>query len=144
MIDINGHETNIIDCKICNMEVNIWSPIGSKCYRCQDEVGPGCANCTIEQGTGRVMCAKCQEDYEPNDEGYCTSKKSYERKIPNCLIYEDSISNISTALRLLANVKSCKICNDGYYVENGRCKKIYLDTCSLKTMYNLNRSIYKI
>ena len=142
MIDINGHETNIIDCKICNMEVNIWSPIGSKCYRCQDEVGPGCANCTIEQGTGRVMCAKCQEDYEPNDEGYCTSKKSYERKIPNCLIYEDSISNISTALRLLANVKSCKICNDGYYVENGRCKKIYLDTCSLKTMYNLNRSIY--
>ena len=117
-------------------------PRGRKWYRCEDEVGPGYAKCVFEEGTERVICEICEDDYEPNDEGYCTSKYSYEKKVVNCLVYEDSNSNISTTKRLLVNVKGCKICNDGFYVENGRCKNISLETCSFKNMYNFNRSLY--
>ena len=136
--DENGIETNIINCKTCKDD-NILSPIGKRCYKCEDEVGPGCAKCAFEEGTERVICEKCEEDYEPNDKGYCTNKNSYINNVPNCLIYEDSISN---SKRLITNVQSCKICNDGFYLDEGRCKEIFLETCSFKSMININKSIY--
>ena len=139
IIDENGIETNRINCKICNESVNMLSPIGKRCYRCEDEVGPGCAKCTFEVGTERVICEKCEEDYVINSEGYCTKKYSYDKKIPNCLIYEDSISSPK---RLLASVRNCKICNDGFYLDEKRCKEIFLETCSFKSMTNINKSIY--
>ena len=100
----------------------MWSPIGRKCYNCEDEVGPGCAKCTFEDETERVICKICKEDYEPNNEGYCIKKYIYDIKIPNCLIYENSISNPKI---LLASALRCKICNDGFYLDEGRCNEIF-------------------
>ena len=115
------------------------SPIGKRCYRCEDEVGPGCAKCKFEDETERVIYDICEGDYEKNDKGFCTKKYSYDKKIPNCLIYEDSISNPK---RLLASVRSCKICNDGFYLDRGRCNEIFLERCSFKSMTNINKPIY--
>ena len=135
--DANGIETNEINCKTCKSG-NMLSP-GRRCYRCEDEVGPGCAKCKFEDETEKVICEKCEEDYEQNNEGYCTRKYSYDKKVPNCLIYEDSISN---SKRLLASVRSCKICHDGFYLDEGNCEEITLETCSFKHMTNFNKSIY--
>ena len=135
----NGIETKRINCKACNESVNMLSPIGKRCYRCEDEVGPGCEKCKFEEETERVICEKCEEGYELNNEWYCTKKYSYDKKIPNCLIYEESISNPK---RLLANVRRFKICNDGFYLDEGMCNEIFLETCSFKSMTNINKPIY--
>ena len=130
-----GNETNRINCKICQ-NCNMLSPIGKRCYNCEDEVGPGCIKYRFENE--RVICQKCKEDYELNDEGYCTSKNSYNKLTPNCLIYESSASK-----RMLPDFLKCKICNDGYYLNRkGRCEMISLEICSFKSMFNLGNSVY--
>ena len=137
IIDRNGKEIDKINCKECQ-EDNMWSPIGRKCYNCEDEVGPGCAKCTFEDETERVICEECKEDYYLNNEGYCTKKYSYAKSIPNCLIYEGS-----NLLRLLPAGLRCKICNDGYYVDDRyKCKNLTLEKCSFKSMINIQKSIY--
>jgi len=137
--DRYGIETNRINCKICQND-NILSPIGRKCYNCEDEVGPGCESCIFENETERVICEKCKEGYEINGEGYCTSKYSYDILVPNCLIYDN---NDSISKRLLAAAVKCKKCNDGYYVNNrGKCAILSLEMCSLNSMFNFGRSIY--
>ena len=137
----NGIETNRINCKTCDTSVNMLSPIGNRCYRCEDEVGPGCAKCKFEEETERVICEICEEGYKKNNENYCTKEYSYDRKISNCLIYESS--SISHSNRLLSDVRTkCKVCNDGFYLDEGNCKEIALDTCSFKSMTNFNKSIY--
>jgi hypothetical protein len=108
--DKNGNEINKINCKDCQ-EDNMISPIGRKCYNCEDEVGPGCKKCIFEEGTERVICETCNDGYEKNGAGYCTKKYSYDKLIPNCLIYEDNKSN---SLRLLAVAVKCKKCYAGY------------------------------
>ena len=136
MIDVNGIETDRVSCKICKSD-NMLSPIGKRCYNCVDEVGPGCEECMFENITERVICKKCQDDYIPNSEGYCTSKYSYDKKVPNCLIYEDSISSSG---RRLAARRKCKICNDGYYLEGRDCIPLSLEDCSFKKINE--KSIY--
>ena len=137
----NGIEINKTNCKTCDTSVNMLSPIGKKCYRCEDEVGPGCAKCVFEVGTERVICETCEEGYKKNDWDYCTKEISYDKKISNCLIYERS--NTSNSNRLLSEfVAKCKVCNDGFYLDEGKCKDITLETCSFMSMNNLNNSIY--
>ena len=127
----NGNETNRINCKICQNN-NMLSPIGRRCYNCEDEVGPGCVRCIFENETERVICEECNEDYDLNGEGYCTSKYSSHKLVHNCLIYDYSISK-----RMLVDTLKCKKCNDGYYVDNGRCEILSLELCSFKSMLNL-------
>ena len=44
---------------------------------------------------------------------------------------------------MLSDVRTkCKVCNDGFYLDEGNCKEIALDTCSFKSMTNFNKSIY--
>ena len=74
IIDANGIETNNINCKNCSSG-DMLSPSG-KCFNCIDEVGPGCARCEFENGTEKVICVECEEDYYLNNEKYCTSKYS--------------------------------------------------------------------
>ena len=58
----------------------------------------------------------------------------------NCLIYDNNYSN---SKRIVSNFPKCKICDDGYFVNNrGRCESLYLEVCSLNSMFNFEKSIY--
>ena len=129
IIDANGIETNNINCKNCSSG-DMLSPSG-KCFNCIDEVGPGCARCIFEEGTEEVICEECEEDYEPNSEGYCTSKYSYGKKVENCLDYFFIKTN-----RRLAFERSCIKCNDGYYAVKGECESLSIEICSLNSMFS--------
>ena len=136
--DKNGIETNRINCKICQ-NGNMLS-LSGKCYNCEDEVGPGCEKCVFKEETEKVICEKCKEDYYLNDKGYCTYKDSVDKLVPNCLIYDNNYSNSEG---ILSSFKKCKVCNDGYFVNNrGRCESLYLEVCSLNSMLNFEKSIY--
>ena len=137
--DKNGIEKNKFDCKICQ-NGDMLSPIGKKCYNCEDEVGPGCEICGLDI-TERVICDKCKEDYYLNENGYCTYYKESDDKLTsNCLIYDNNYSNSD---RIVSNFPKCKICDDGYFVNNrGRCESLNFEVCSLNSMFNFEKSIY--
>ena len=137
--DENGIETNKINCKICQ-NGNMLSPIGKRCYNCEDEVGPECEKCIFENETERVICEKCKENYYLNGKGYCTYMDCNDKFTSNCLIYDNNYSNSE---RIPSNFPQCKICNDGYFVNNrGRCEILYLEVCSLNSMFNFEKPIY--
>ena len=88
-----GIEINrIINCKICQIG-NMLSPIGKRCYNCEDEVGPGCARCEFEDITERVICVECKPNYYLNESGNCIFKNSNEDNDYKCLAHEQSNSN---------------------------------------------------
>ena len=136
----NGIDPNRINCKICQND-NMLSPIGKRCYNCVDEVGPGCKECEFEEGTERVICKACKEDYYLNSKKYCTYKENGDKSAPNCLIFVDNNSN---SKRLLAGINvKCIKCNDGYFLNNRDiCEALSLDKCSFQFMFNYKKSIF--
>ena len=136
IINEHGIETDKINCRNCPSD-NMLSPSG-KCYNCLDEVGPGCKRCKFVEETEEVICEECEEDYEMNSEGYCTSKYSYSEEVKNCLDYEYDYDNIN--IRSLSIHRICKKCNDGYYLAMGKCEILSLEICSIKSI--LQKSIY--
>jgi len=129
-----------INCKICQ-NGNMLSPIGNKCYNCEDEVGPGCVECIFEGKDEKVICKECKKNYYRNEEGYCIYKDNGDKFAPNCLIFDNNKSN-SKRLLVGQNGKCIK-CNDGYYLnENENCEILSLDICSFQFMYYFTISIY--
>ena len=141
--DKNGNETDSINCKICQND-NMISPIGRRCYNCEDEVGPGCAKCVFENVTERVICEECIEGYELNEEKYCSSGHIYSDRNPNCLIFMSKKKTFLNRMLYVADA-ICIRCNDGYYLNKGKCESLSLEKCSFNSMLdlnNLNLSIY--